>query len=204
MMLQHLDYVNSKEVILASQSPRRAEILGMLGLRHRVIKSSFAEDLSKSSFPDAAGYAEATATGKAVDVCSKETDADLVIAADTIVVLDGEVLEKPHSEGEAVDMLTRLSGRTHDVVTGVCLVARGGTRRVFHSRSHVTFDNMTRDEVLAYVRSGEPMDKAGAYGIQGKGACFVKHIDGCYFTVMGLPMHAMATHIKGLVEDGAL
>lgn len=173
------------------------------------MKSSFAEDLRKQDFPTAADYCRATAEQKALDVAQCVPNVDLVIAADTIVVLDGTILEKPESEADAVRMLKALSGKHHVVVSAVCLVIPNktpecATRRLFHSETDVWFDEMCDDVVQAYVKSGEPMDKAGGYGIQGIGASFVREIKGCYFTVMGLPANALAREIRKLVDDGIL
>lgn len=183
----------------------------MMGLTYSVHPSSFEEDLPKSSFADAAAYAVATAHGKAADVVkklSKSTDAsdhpDVTIGSDTIVVLDGMILEKPSSEGDAVRMLRLLSCREHEVITAVSLITRSGAERKFASKTRVWFGELSDDMINAYVRSGEPMDKAGAYGIQGLGGAFVSRIEGCYFTVMGLPMYEVAANVRQLIDDGML
>lgn len=216
MLLHYLPHLSKKRIVLASQSPRRAEILQLMGLSFQVRKSEFAEDLPKDKFGSAADYATATAREKALDVQRSLRDsksdknngiggeADVVIAADTIVVLDGDILEKPTSEGDAIRMLRALSARQHTVFTGVCLVLRGGDVRSFNVGTDVWFDELCDDVLRAYVRSREPMDKAGAYGIQGLGGAFVSRIDGCYFTVMGLPMHALAKEMRKLIDDGLL
>lgn len=216
MLLHHLPYLRQKQIVLASQSPRRAEILRLMGLPFKVHKSSFAEDLKKDSFSTPNSYARATASEKARDVHrelrrGEDGDSgavDLVMGADTIVVLDGEILEKPGSEAEAMNMLRALSGRQHTVITGCCLIAGNGRAqesvREFDISTDVWFDDVGDEALQAYVRSSEPMDKAGAYGIQGLGGALVSRIDGCYFTVMGLPMHAVAKEIRKLVDDGLL
>lgn len=214
MIIHHVPHLLEKKIILASQSPRRVEILQGMGLtKFQQVKSGFAEDLRKQDYPTAAGYCLATAEQKALDVAQRLPDADLVIAADTIVVLDGAILEKPGSEADAVRMLKALSGKHHVVVSAVCLVIPNKTpaatpesakRRLFHSETDVWFDELCDDIVQAYVKSGEPMDKAGGYGIQGMGASFVREIKGCYFTVMGLPANALAREIRKLVDDDIL
>jgi septum formation protein len=131
--------------------------------------------------------AEALARAKAEDVASREDG--LVVGADTIVVIDGEVLGKPVDAAEAVRMLTKLAGRTHTVITGLAVKdSSGGHLRVTHETTQVTMRNLTPQEVVAYVASGEPMDKAGAYAVQGLGALLVERIEGCYFNVVGLPL----------------
>lgn len=208
MLIHQLPYLSTKSVVLASQSPRRTEILRMAGVLHTVRKPQFAEDLPKARYGSPAAYAEATAHAKAVAVLAEiraESVAqtpDLLIASDTIVVRDADILEKPRSEAEAISMLQSLSGRRHSVVTAVALVARGGPIHCFASETAVWFDELSDDLIHAYVRGGEPMDKAGAYGIQGQGGAFVSRIEGCYFTVMGLPLHALSKHIRKLVDDG--
>lgn len=173
-----------------------------MGLRYKVSVSDFAEDLCKSDYKTAGEYARATALAKANAVRAGAGTFDLLVAGDTVVEVDGSVLEKPGSEGEAVRMLTQLCGRAHRVVTAVCVMTGGGVVREFGSEATVWFDDVCGDAVAAYVRTGEPMDKAGAYGIQGLGGAFVARIDGCFFAVMGLPMHALAKQVCELVDDG--
>lgn len=207
MIVQHLDYLSKKKIILASQSPRRAEILKLMGITEFTVqKSNFAEDLPKSSYPTPSSYAEATARQKALDVQRSldKTNYDLIISSDTIVVHNDTILEKPASEGHAVEMLRQLSAQKHKVVTAVCLISCNGLEQVFSVETDVWFEEICDEDIMAYVKHGEPMDKAGAYGIQGIGASFVKRIDGCYFTVMGLPAHTLARYIRQLVDDGIL
>lgn len=166
--------------------------------------SQFEENLDKSSFKSPRDYVMANAHGKAADVAASQTNYDLVIGSDTVVVLDGKVLEKPKSEGEAFRMLTQLSGRQHTVATGVSLIAKGGMTRTFAEETSVWFAHLSDDVIGAYIKTGEPMDKAGAYGIQGRGGSLVRRIEGCYFTVMGLPMHALAREIAELCKEHLL
>lgn len=218
-MLVHLmGHLQGKRIILASQSPRRAEILRMLGLDFEIMPSSFEENLPKASFDSARAYCAATAHGKAAAVAqtldSRGEAFDLVLGSDTIVVLGGKILEKPKSEGEAVRMLTSLSGQRHTVITAVTLVAAAGSHgesgggrhvmRDFACETGVQFATLTPEVVQAYVRIGEGDDKAGAYGIQGVGGSLVSSIDGCYFTVMGLPLHETSRQIARLIDDDLL
>ncbi len=176
-------------VILASQSPRRRDLLTLIGIPHEVRPA----DVDESVHPDEAPvpHCERLARTKAATLAEQHPDA-LVIGCDTIVVLDGDILGKPESPEEAHRSLTRLSGRTHTVFTAVAVSRHGETRSAVESVS-VTFRPLSPEQITAYVATGEPMDKAGAYGIQGYGATIVERIDGDYFAVMGLPLGRMIT-----------
>lgn len=177
----------SGSVVLASASPRRREILGMLFPRFDVVPADIDEVMPLCA--SAAETVESLAAQKARHV-AKTHDGSLVIGSDTLVYLDGQALGKPRDEAQARQMLASLSGRTHQVYTGVCLVY-GCEQRIFHSSADVSFAKMSEREINWYVATGEPMDKAGAYGIQGYGSRFVKSINGDFFTVMGLPLNAL-------------
>ncbi|MGB5512286.1 MAG: Maf family protein [Woeseiaceae bacterium] len=170
-------------LLLASSSPRRREILDALGLQFEVQETAVDERVLTGETPQqmvlrlAAAKASAPAT----------RPGDFVIGADTAVVLDGSVLGKPVDRADAVDMLLRLSGRRHCVLTGVALRGPEGVRSAL-SRTEVSFREISRDEALAYWHSGEPGDKAGAYGIQGLGGMFVENVAGSYSGVVGLPV----------------
>jgi septum formation protein len=171
-------------VILASQSPRRRELLSLVGIQHAVQPA----DIDETPFPDEAPvpHTERLARGKAAVIAAREPDA-LVIAADTIVVVDGALLGKPVDIPDARSMLRRLSGRTHEVCTAMA-VAIGDRIESEVVRVQVRFRELDEDTIARYVNTGEPMDKAGAYGIQGYGATIVEHIEGDYFAVMGLSL----------------
>ncbi|TCW41077.1 Maf family protein [Laceyella sacchari] len=177
------------KIVLASGSPRRRELLAGLGVPFEVKTSQVDETFDPSSPPNA--VAEELAHRKAKDV-ARQLDAALVIGADTIVVCDGEILGKPRDEQEAVQMLSRLQGRAHQVYTGIALVevADGHVvrERVSHRMTHVWMRSLSDEKISWYVDSKEPLDKAGAYGIQGLGACLIDKIDGCYFNVVGLSL----------------
>jgi len=178
--------VNGVPVVLASASPRRAEVLRMLGLSFRVVPAGVEERLGAVESPH--GYVERLCREKALRVWAGHPDA-LVVGGDTVVVLDGRVLEKPEGTAAAVEMLTSLSGRTHRVYSGLAVVANGRVEtRV--ARAGVTFRPVTRDMIERYVETGEPLDKAGGYGIQGYGAALVDRIEGDYYTVVGLSVAA--------------
>jgi septum formation protein len=171
-------------VVLASQSPRRRELLALVGIAHVVMPA----DVDESALPGErpAPHAERLARAKAGTLAAREPDA-LVIAADTIVVIDGVILGKPRDEADARRTLRTLSGRDHVVFTAVA-VARGGLVESEVEEVTVSFRALTDAEIDAYVATGEPMDKAGSYGIQGYGATIVERIDGDYFAVMGLSL----------------
>jgi septum formation protein len=174
-------------VILASQSPRRRELLALVGIAHEVRPADIDETYFAGEQPKA--HAERLARGKAATIAERDRDA-VVIGSDTIVVVDGDVLGKPADEAEAARMLERLSGRAHTVVTAVAVAWRGETRSAVEEVG-VEFHPLSRAEIDAYVATREPMDKAGAYGIQGFGATIVARVDGDYFAVMGLPIQRL-------------
>ncbi len=172
-------------IILASKSPRRRELLEKIGITDFKIFPAEDEDSPDSGLSPAETVKQ-IASGKARQVSEKYSDS-LVIAADTLVYLDGEPLGKPEDEDDAMRMLRRLSGRTHDVYTGICV--RLGEKMLCEAeQTRVTFRELTDYEIAVYVATGEPMDKAGAYGIQGRGAVLAERIDGDFFNVMGLPL----------------
>jgi septum formation protein len=173
-------------IVLASQSPRRAELLRMLGLRIETAPADIDETFRPGEDPVA--HAERLAREKTEAIAARHPDA-VVIGSDTVVVVDGAVLGKPTDEADAVRMLLRLEGRAHDVATGVAVhwrTLRSGVERVT-----VRFRPFDRATAAAYAATGEPLDKAGAYGIQGFGATLVEGITGDYFAVMGLPIARM-------------
>ena len=174
-------------VILASQSPRRRELLTLAGIPHEVRPMDIDESYLAGEHPRA--HCDRLAREKAALVARDEFDA-VVIGSDTIVVVDGDVLGKPRDDAHAVEMLSRLSGRSHAVMTAVAVQWRGVERSAVEEVG-VTFHPMTADEIHAYIRTREPMDKAGAYGIQGFGATIVERVEGDYFAVMGLPLQRM-------------
>lgn len=191
-------YSALKNIILASGSPRRHSLLNSIGLPHIVIPSSVDEvfDPSLSAEQSAVSLAEQ----KAFDV-AKRSSFDLIIAADTIVVLKDQLLAKPQSRQEAIDMLEKLSGNTHSVITGVSLVTPD-KHTSFSVTTKVTFESLTPAEMEAYVDTGSPMDKAGGYGIQDDlGSLFVKHINGDYYNVVGLPLQRLYEELKLLTPD---
>lgn len=179
-------------LVLASQSPRRAELIGRLGLEFETVPADIDESYLHGETPPQ--HAERLAREKALKIAADRAGA-LVIGSDTIVVIDGEVLGKPRDTAHAVEMLTRLSGREHEVCTGVAVAHKGRVESALE-RVRVRFRPLDARAAEAYVATGEPMDKAGAYGIQGYGSALVQGIDGDYFSVMGLPVVRMLELIE--------
>lgn len=172
-----------KKIILASASPRRRELLTTAGIEFEVLVSEADETIPEGTAPKEA--AMMTAEKKALAVAEKCDGT--VIGADTIVVIEDRILGKPKDEADAADMLRFLSGREHEVITGVCITDGEKTEK-FAQVSKVRFYELTEDEIAAYVATKEPMDKAGSYGIQGKGCVLVESIEGDYFNIVGLPV----------------
>ena len=178
------------QIILASQSPRRRQLLGQIGLEDFIILVPEAdESYDETASPQEIVSSICRKKAVAARALAKDDEA-ILITADTMVFLDGLRLGKPRSEEEAFSMLRALSGRTHHVCTGIT-VCRGDRLDTRCETTDVVFRQLTDGEIRSYIRSGEPMDKAGAYGIQGKAALFVSGIVGDYFNVMGLPLHLL-------------
>ena len=192
-----LENLNKYKVILASNSPRRKELLTGLGIQYEVktlpdIDESFPEGMDGVDIPAYIARTKADAYRSAM------LEDELIITADTIVWLDGEVMGKPQDEGDARRMLRALSGRTHQVITGVCLTSVAN-QKSFATVTDVTFARLTEEEISYYVERYRPMDKAGSYGIQEWiGFVGVESISGSYFNVMGLPIQRLYTELKKL------
>ena len=172
-------------IVLASASPRRAELLRAAGIPFEIIVADVDESVRAGETPDA--YARRVAQAKARAVAPRANGAP-VLAADTVVVVEGEILGKPSDAADARRMLRRLSARPHEVLTAVCLLPPEGGRHEHVERTTVEFAQLSESEITAYVASGEPMDKAGAYAIQGLASKFVTRIEGSYSNVVGLPV----------------
>jgi septum formation protein len=192
----------TRSIILASRSPRRAQLLTQIGLRFAIEESSVDETMHDHQSPE--DVVQMLALEKARDVARHHSDA-VVIGSDTIVVLDGVKLGKPADEEEAVQMLTRLSGRTHTVYTGFALVDSLSKKEyIDHECTAVRFRTLRDDEIRAYVAGGSPMDKAGAYGIQDDfGAVFIERIEGCYYTVVGFPLAKFYVAMESFLKSAS-
>ena len=188
-------------LVLASASPRRSALLSQIGLTFEVRPSDIVEPPhSTYSNNPASEVTQKLALLKAAAV-SQHFDDALIIGADTLVSLDGELLGKPTDDADAFKMLTHLSNTCHEVVTGVALVdARTEREIVWSETTQVYFRKLRSTEIDTYIASGEASDKAGAYGIQGRGAAFVRRIEGCYFNVVGLPLASLTAHLWKQLE----
>lgn len=183
-------------VILASQSPRRRELMGLF----RVPFVVRAADIDEAMDPDMPPYDEVARVSRLKAGAIPRAADDVVIAADTIVVCQGKVLGKPHDEEDAVSMLKLLSGRDHQVMTGMTVLR--GDRAVSHTEvTDIHFRNLSEAEIRAYVASGEPMDKAGSYGIQGGAALFCEKMSGDYYNVVGLPVCKLGMILKEIAPE---
>jgi len=192
-------FTTCRPLILASASPRRKSLLEELGIEFTVLIADIDEQPSEEETPEA--FVSRLARGKALAVSRGQSSA-WILAADTVVVLDGAILNKPANRDEALAMLLHLSGRRHEVLTGFCLLHLTEEKLVVRSvATEVEFMPLSREICEAYLDTGEPMDKAGAYGIQGQGGCLVRRIDGSYSNVVGLPL---AEVVQGLLDQGVI
>ena len=179
------------KVILASKSPRRVEILEKIVKEFEVVQSNFDENTIDFK-GDVENYVKDLSRNKAIEVSKRLNEPSIVIAADTVVFQNGKVLEKPKNEEDAFSMLSSLSGNTHKVYSGICLINTYDDTVVTDCDcTEVKFSELNPRQIRNYINSGEPMDKAGAYGIQGLGGAFVERIEGCYYNVMGLPLNKL-------------
>jgi len=186
------------KLILASSSARRAEILRDAGLPFTVLSAAVDETPVPGEPPQE--MVQRLANAKAELVAARAVGPAIIIAADTTVVLDGHILSKPRTSEEARKMLEMLSGRTHSVLTGVTLIRLpDAERRAFVETTHVHFTKLSDAEITRYLATGDPLDKAGAYGIQGRAGRYVPRVEGCYFNIVGLPL---ARLVLGLAELG--
>ena len=184
------------QLILASASPRRKELLGLYGIPFTVR----AADIDETMDPDKPPFDEVARLSREKALAVPREPEDVVVAADTIVVCDGIVLGKPRDEAQAIEMLSLLSGRAHQVMTG-CTVLRGQKDETFTEVTDIHFRPLSPGEIRRYVSTGEPMDKAGAYGIQGGAALFCQRMEGDYYNVMGLPVCALGQVLKQIAPE---
>ncbi|WP_394217921.1 Maf family protein [Halobacillus trueperi] len=182
-----------KGLVLGSQSPRRKELLELAGFAFEVRPSNAEEVIEEGMSPEEAVLHLARVKAENVKV----DESEVLLTSDTVVVYNGEILGKPKDDQDARKYLRTLSDTTHEVYTGVCLKTNQTVDR-FHVKTEVTFYNLSDDEIDAYIRTGEAWDKAGGYGIQGKGSLFVEKIHGDYYSVVGLPLSRVARELKRL------
>ncbi|KAF8785648.1 dTTP/UTP pyrophosphatase-like [Argiope bruennichi] len=220
MLSLYSNHLLSRTILLASNSPQRQKILKEIGLSFKVVPSNFAENLDQSSFSSPAEFVKETAKQKALDVAgsieakAKQHDLPhLIIAADTVVVLDNKIIGKPKSEEDNIDILKRLSGRKHLVFTGIALIVYDKKNendpfkyhiRTLHDETDVHMAPLPTDVIEAYVKTGEPANKAGGYAIQGLASTFIEGIKGDYFNVVGLPACKLAKEIYDLCKSSLL
>ena len=187
-------------LILASASPRRRDLLRDAGFDFEVRPSQIVEEIQQGELPE--DFVRRTAREKALQIAASSPRGGLVLGADTVVVIDGQTLGKPSDPQDATRMLRLLSGRTHQVHTGICLVrAPDSIEALKHETTLVTFRELDEEEIRQYVESGEPSDKAGAYAIQGLASKFVTRISGCYSNVVGLPIALVYEILKPVMEE---
>lgn len=181
-----------EHIILASASPRRKEIFELAELSFEIVPSQVEEVITKERPEE---VVIELSEQKAWDVWKRSDGREIVVGADTVVAYDGKILGKPKDEKEAFQMLSMLSGNTHQVYTGVTII-QNGEKKSFYEETKVKFYPLTEDEIQAYIKTGEPMDKAGAYGIQGKAAPFICGIEGDYYNVVGFPIARFLQEMK--------
>lgn len=181
------------ELILASSSPRRKEMFNLIGLDFTVMVSDADESTVES---DPKKFVVELAKRKAEAVLKKRPDA-CVVGSDTIVLIDGKIIGKPRDKDDAFKILSTLNGRTHTVYTGLAVLTTD-TEQLYCDETRVTFAKLSDEEIWHYIGTGEPLDKAGAYGIQGPGAILVERIEGCYFTVIGMPVPVLYKLLKNV------
>ena len=195
--------LKNRNFILASSSPRRQELLAGVGLDFEVVPPRVRESARDGEAP--LDFAKRMAREKALYVCAQERLGRIVVGSDTVVSISGEIFGKPRDEEDALLMLEKLSGRTHEVITGFCIARSPGD--VLHlgaTRTEVRMKSLDTEEMRRYIKTGEPMDKAGAYAIQGIGSCLVEWIRGSYTGVVGLPLFELVSVLSdiGVVESG--
>ncbi|MDA3843818.1 MAG: Maf family protein [Candidatus Kapabacteria bacterium] len=201
-MIQIARLINLRmPLVLASQSPRRKKLLDQLGFEFETMPANIDESLVENGH-DPEKYVCELAEAKAQHIANSMMNRAIILGSDTIVVLNGQILNKPTDEEDARKMLRTLSHNTHTVYTGIALIeARSDKRMVTLQKTEVTFRELDDEEIAAYVATGSPLDKAGAYGIQDDfGAVFVSNISGCYYNIVGLPLELLYTTMKRFIK----
>ncbi len=184
-----------RKIILASASPRRKELLSKIGLKFEVIPSNYDEKLGNDDFTYE--KIETLALNKAKDVEARISENAIIIAADTVVVLNGKILGKPHTKQEAREMISSLSGKVHEVITSIAMIDTASKKTIVRSNTtKVKFRSITDEEVEKYISTDEPYDKAGGYAAQGLAAIFVEKIDGCFNNVVGISLFEVDKMLK--------
>lgn len=198
-MLSLLKNLDTLDIILASASPRRFELLKMIGIEFKVRPSHVEEVYQDHLSPEQ--YVIENAMKKGYFIADKYPDS-LVISADTIVVYKDKILEKPEDEKHAMEIIKTLCNRTHQVLTGFGFILKSSNREIFKVESSmVTFRNLNQSEIRAYINTGESFDKAGGYGAQGQGSLLIKKIDGCFYNVVGLPLSSFFSTLNQFLME---
>ncbi|CAK9818651.1 Probable bifunctional dTTP/UTP pyrophosphatase/methyltransferase protein [Anthophora plagiata] len=199
MLEQTMQALTTSRVILASGSPRRYEIIKSLGINVEVVPPMYDENLDRSAYKNTGEYVQDLAKYKVEEVYNKLKDdtvpPSLIIGADTMVAMGDSIYGKPKDKLQAFEMLSSLANKEHTVYTGMCLKTPK-TEVNFYESTKVKFGDISKEQIEAYVKSGEPLDKAGAYGIQGIGGCLIERIYGDFYTVMGVPLYAMTKQLN--------
>ena len=191
--------MNKMDIILASASPRRKTILSQIGIQFTIMKSNTLEDFSLNLPPEA--FCEHWAREKAKDIAKNHPNS-LIIGADTIVVLDKKILGKPQNRNQSISMLKSLSGRTHEVLTGVSFIHLDSNFDItFNESTLVSFVTLTNNDILNYIDTYKPYDKAGSYGIQDRFSIHINKITGCYYNVMGFPISTFHRKLKSAIKE---
>jgi len=193
--------LRKKKIVLASKSPRRALLFQQLGLKFTVMESDIREEIPENEMVTPDAFVMSMALKKTRNIGNKINNG-LIVGADTVVVSDSIILGKPTDPSNARNMLAQLSGTTHRVYTGIVLLFKPeNIIKTDFDVTEVQFKEITNNEIIEYVQSGEPMDKAGAYGIQGLGSLFIKKVNGCFFNVMGFPISKFYDLYKSVYEE---
>ncbi|XP_034941601.1 dTTP/UTP pyrophosphatase [Chelonus insularis] len=198
-----LQALSSIRVILASSSPRRLEIIKNLGINAECVPSTYDENLDRSKYQNHGDYVKDLATFKVQEVYNRlKNDTNppsLIIGADTIVTMGETIYGKPKDNDHALEMLSCLANKEHVVFTGICLKTPD-QEITFHQDAKVKIGDITQEQIKAYIKTGEPLDKAGGYGIQGVGGCLIEKIDGDYYTVVGMPVYTLSKYLNNLFD----
>ncbi|XP_003490036.1 dTTP/UTP pyrophosphatase [Bombus vosnesenskii] len=199
MFEQVVQVLTAGRVVLASGSPRRYEIMKQLGINIEVVSSTYDENLDRSAYKNSGDYVQDLAKYKVQEVYDRlkedVTPPSLIIGADTLVTMGDVIYGKPKNNLHAFEMLSSLANKEHIVYTGVCL--KTPKKEVnFYESTKVKFGDISEEQIWAYIKSGEPLDKAGGYGVQGLGGCLIEKIDGDFYTVMGLPLYSLTKRLN--------
>ncbi|XP_006621237.1 uncharacterized protein LOC102679843 isoform X1 [Apis dorsata] len=204
MLEQTIQALTTSRVILASASPRRYEIMKQLGINVEIVPSMYDENLDSSIYKNYGKYVQDLAKYKVQDVYNRLQEdvipSSLIIGADTIVTMGNIIYGKPKNKYHAFEMLSSLANKEHVVYTGVCL--KTPKKEInFYESTKVKFGDISEEQIWAYTKSGEPLDKAGGYGVQGLGGCLIEKIDGDFYTVMGMPLYSLTKQLNEMFNN---